>query len=317
VAHLLAGIAWDPQIRGFLAVAVGVVVLMGSVYLLLGTNLGARLGFLVGLSAIFGWCTIMGVTWWMYGTIGMQGNLPTWQVDEVVYAPVREAPADGEEPPDTEQAGTAEEGLALAGLEEAHDLDTSTLPDPDELKDLDEDELGSVEDDAAAELGGWELLSQSNPAFGDAKATVDAHFVEHNLTELGIDSADDYIVQYSFERGGKDDLPDHPSRLDRISRKLKTTFWQVKHPPRYAVIQVQPVVEKEAIPGAAPPVPEADESKPVISVIMRRDLGDQRLPGAMLTIISGLLFLLTLVMLHQRDLQVAQARGLTPGPAEA
>ena len=42
--HLLAGIAWDPQIRGFLAVLVGVVVLMGSVYLLLGTNLGARLG---------------------------------------------------------------------------------------------------------------------------------------------------------------------------------------------------------------------------------------------------------------------------------
>ena len=29
--HLLAGIAWDPQIRGFLAVAVGVVVLIGSV----------------------------------------------------------------------------------------------------------------------------------------------------------------------------------------------------------------------------------------------------------------------------------------------
>ena len=40
MVHLLAGIAWDPQIRGFLAVAVGVVVLMGSVYLLLVTNLG-------------------------------------------------------------------------------------------------------------------------------------------------------------------------------------------------------------------------------------------------------------------------------------
>ena len=40
--HLLAGIAWDPQIRGFLAVLVGVVVLMGSIYLLLSTNIGAR-----------------------------------------------------------------------------------------------------------------------------------------------------------------------------------------------------------------------------------------------------------------------------------
>ncbi len=78
--HILAGIAWDPQIRGFLAVLVGVVVLMGSVYLLLGTNIGARLGFLIALSALFGWCTIMGLTWWVYGTIGMLGEAPRWEV---------------------------------------------------------------------------------------------------------------------------------------------------------------------------------------------------------------------------------------------
>ena len=53
--HLIAGIAWDPQLRGILAVLVGVVVLMGSVYLLLGTNLGTRLGFLVAVTALFGW----------------------------------------------------------------------------------------------------------------------------------------------------------------------------------------------------------------------------------------------------------------------
>ena len=35
-----AGIAWDPHIRGVLAVLTGVAVLCGSVYLLLGTNLG-------------------------------------------------------------------------------------------------------------------------------------------------------------------------------------------------------------------------------------------------------------------------------------
>ena len=75
MVHVFAGIAWDPQIRGFLAVLVGVVVLMGSVYLLLGTNLGARLGFLVAISWIFGWCTIMGLTWWMYGTIGMHSYM--------------------------------------------------------------------------------------------------------------------------------------------------------------------------------------------------------------------------------------------------
>ena len=46
-----------------------------------------------------------------------------------------------------------------------------------------------------------------------------------------------------------------------------------------------------------------------MSVIMSRDLGSRRLPGAVLTVTSGLLFLATLVMLHQRDLRSAQARG--------
>ena len=35
-------------------------VLCGSVYLLLGTNLGARLGFLVALAGLFGWLTLLG-----------------------------------------------------------------------------------------------------------------------------------------------------------------------------------------------------------------------------------------------------------------
>ena len=39
---LLAQIAWNPGFRGILVVAVGVIVLMGSVFLLLATNSGAR-----------------------------------------------------------------------------------------------------------------------------------------------------------------------------------------------------------------------------------------------------------------------------------
>ena len=50
---------------------------------------------------------------------------------------------------------------------------------------------------------------------------------------------------------------------------------------------------------------------------MSRDLGSRRMPGAVLTVVSGVMFLMTLVMLHQRDLRSAQARGIIPGPAEA
>lgn len=82
--ELLAfSLSWDPAIRGILAVAVGVVVLPGSVYLLLGTNLGARLGFLVAMAGLFGWMAIMGAMWWVYG-IGMVGRAPAWHVTEVI-----------------------------------------------------------------------------------------------------------------------------------------------------------------------------------------------------------------------------------------
>ena len=298
--HLLAGIAWDPQIRGFLAVLVGVVVLMGSIYLLLSTNIGARLGFLFALSAFFGWCTLMGSTWAVYGTIGMLGEINHWEVQEVVYDP----------------NGSAEDGLLLADLEKAHELDTSNLPPPDEFQELDDDQIQELQLTLAEELGPWTLLPESNTAFGEAKATVDEHFVEVPLDSLGIEKASDYITVYAFETGGKEDLPDDPSRWDRITNKVKTAF-TLKHPPRYAIIQIQPVVEQEPEPGAAPPTPIADDEKPVVSVIMSRDLGSRRMPGAVLTVVSGLMFLMTLVMLHQRDLRSAEARGVLPGPAEA
>ena len=40
----LLSITWEPEIRGILTVIIGVVALCGSVYLLLGTNLGVQIG---------------------------------------------------------------------------------------------------------------------------------------------------------------------------------------------------------------------------------------------------------------------------------
>jgi len=56
--------------------AVGV--LCGSLYLILGTNLGARLGFLVALTGLAGWMFILGAVWWTYGK-GVLGPDPSWQ----------------------------------------------------------------------------------------------------------------------------------------------------------------------------------------------------------------------------------------------
>ena len=69
---------WMPELRGILIIIIAVFTLMGSVYLILLTNLGARLGFLIAFAALAGWMFIMGAMWWAYG-IGLKGPEPTWE----------------------------------------------------------------------------------------------------------------------------------------------------------------------------------------------------------------------------------------------
>src|SRR5687768_42251 len=85
VTSVLGAIAWNPEIRNMLSLTVGIGVLIGSVYLIVGTNTGLRTGLLITLAGLFGWMMIMGIIWWIYG-IGMQGTPGAWHVEEVNYS---------------------------------------------------------------------------------------------------------------------------------------------------------------------------------------------------------------------------------------
>src|SRR4051794_12068893 len=76
--HALLALNWEPQLRGVIIIIISVSVLCGSIYLILGTNLGARLGFLVSLSALSGWLLLMSIVWWSFG-IGLKGDDATWK----------------------------------------------------------------------------------------------------------------------------------------------------------------------------------------------------------------------------------------------
>lgn len=84
---LLAALTWDPQIRGAAIVMAGVVLLPGSVYLLLATNLGAKMGLVIALTGLAGWMTIMGAVWLVFG-IGLKGPSPEWKVQEAFTGPI-------------------------------------------------------------------------------------------------------------------------------------------------------------------------------------------------------------------------------------
>ena len=80
---LLSALHWDPQIRGFLILATGILLLCGSVYLLLATNTGARVGLVLAAAGLSGWMFVLAVIWVVYG-IGMKGNPPSWSIREIV-----------------------------------------------------------------------------------------------------------------------------------------------------------------------------------------------------------------------------------------
>jgi hypothetical protein len=74
----LLAVNWEWELRGTLIVIISVGVLCGSLYLILGTNLGARLGFLVAFAGLAGWMFLMGSIWWSYGK-GLLGPEASWK----------------------------------------------------------------------------------------------------------------------------------------------------------------------------------------------------------------------------------------------
>lgn len=295
--QIIAGIAFDPGIRGILVVLTGVVVLMGSVYLILGTNLGSRLGFLVSLTGLFGWLTILTFMWWLTPpAIGPRGNLPSWKPVEIyVNGGGDQAKTDAlnvlidpsklpnvnkilAENPDITKDFPNPSTVTLSDIQTNHPDVVSVYLPPDSLND-------------------WKIVSSANA--GEAQAAADVELVASGLFK----TTADYKKLNTWQFGGKptlqEDCPDG-GMVCRVWHRISSAF-QIKNPKHYAVVQVQQVIPQETIPGQAPPTPKVDPSKPVISVVLVRDIGNERVIPFLYFVISVSLFILTAWALHNRD----------------
>jgi hypothetical protein len=100
---------WNPTIIGILTILCAIGLFCGSAYLLLGTNLGGRLGFLVAAAGLTGFLLLLTTLWWTSGSSGIDpphGRSPQWRVIDVVDNPadskiaaVRDIAANGERIP--------------------------------------------------------------------------------------------------------------------------------------------------------------------------------------------------------------------------
>lgn len=313
-ALTLGGLAWDPHYRGALTVIAAVAILMGSIYLILYTNVGARLGLLLALGGLFGWMTILGLTWWLAPpAIGPRGTLPEWQPIEIVYGDTSTAATD-----EATDLPNACYSTASVGCEQQSDsstfVDDVVAANPDLSEDLNEgatlSDVAVLDEEAVSdlELEGWHVVSNADA--GEAQAVAGGLLVEEGIFE----DPTGYKVLDTFEIGGKDERDDD-DMVSRVAYKFSSAA-QIQHPTKYSVVQVQPVIVQEAVPGEPPPLPEVDPDAQVISVVMVRELGNRRVPPAMVTIASAILLGVTAYALHRRDKLAEANRAEEPAGAD-
>jgi hypothetical protein len=165
----LLAIGWEPELRGLLTVVIGVVILCGSVYGIMATNMGSRLAFLVALTALAGWMMLMGIVWAIYG-IGLRGPDPSWQA--------------------VPGAGVLQDvnALGAAGV-----LD----PNADVPDDATPTESAEIVRDTFIDQG-WVVLDKASPAFGQAQASA-----SELLIEEGAFAAGQFEIVEVFDIGGE------------------------------------------------------------------------------------------------------------------
>ena len=274
----LLAVGWEPELRGILTVIIGVVVFLGSIYLILLTNLGVRLGFLVTLAGLAGWMALMGLAWMIYG-IGLKGPEPSWE------------PVPGrtvlQSPEALVRAGVLE---SCATVSDASDECISTAEGADQGL-TPRQIAGRVETEFVAE--GWTTLAESDSAFGQAAAEAGVLVEETETFDAG-----EYQVVNVFDIGGE--------RYPKINDSLD--FIAFFHKPHYVTVEVAPLVPTRTEPGRAPASPEIDETRNSVYVYMVRDLGARRQPATVLMVGSTMVLLACCYLLHRRDALIARNR---------
>jgi hypothetical protein len=163
--HVVLAFGFDPEIRGILVILTAIVILPGSVYLVLGTDLGARLGFLVALAGLFGWMSIMSLIWLVYG-IGLKGREPSWQPKEIVVG---------------------------ATFQNAITPVVESVPP----------KAGTDTKEADPTLVGWKLLAEDDPGRGQAVAAADDTIVNKaKIFKAASNDGPEYLPIAVYDKGG-------------------------------------------------------------------------------------------------------------------
>ena len=323
---LLAGLSWDPFVRGLVIFLASVVILPGSVYLLLATNTGGRLGFLLALTGLSGWMMAMGVVWTVFG-IGPKGREPAWKVQDVVTGEVSDSTVEAVQgfPRGWERLQKGDAELA--------DAEAAAQPVLVPGGGAEGGEGGGGGHGGGGEGGGEQQQTFSSPfktpedfeVVGARRKGGETylltfrhrpHYVVYQVKPAAEEATTPAgaTPQVGASPGGGSGTSTQPAPGQPPAAVTPAPLSQTPSgatPPPGAEppggITTQP--SASAPPPPAQPAPTAPERPRLTSVIMVRDLGNVRLPPFLVTLAFFLVFSVCCYVLHQRDKEILQARG--------
>lgn len=286
---------WDPFMRGILITLLFVVLLPGSVLLVLSTDVGGRLGFLLMAAAMTGMMAMLALLWMPLSSTADIGRPNSWKPLQVLtgnYASQVIIKSASTLPVNNLAAGTKPILQPLSKVphwwwplqscndDSWHKIDPSLINDPE-----------SESDTILANTAGVVFPPQLTSPFS---ATTDYVYIDG--FRLGQNSGclisiDKHKIYLPFVRG-----------------------------PDIVVLRVLPALPVLTL-GGAPVAAQADTTKPYTYVIMERNLGSVRQPQALMAISMGICFLVICYVLHTREKEKDAAdedgsggAGGSPGP---
>ena len=119
------------KLRGYAIVFFSVGLFCGSIYLLLATDVGNRMGFLVSFASLTGFLAMLGLIWFTNLTPlnALHGPAPHWKVTEIVD---KTADAKTEEVREIEEKGEAVDSAAQGEIKAS--VDTAVTAEGSEFK---------------------------------------------------------------------------------------------------------------------------------------------------------------------------------------
>lgn len=265
----MAVLTWDPQLRGALIVLLAVVVLPGSAFLLLSTNVGIRLGFLLAVAGLSGWLLALNIVWLAYG-IGYKGSTNGWIVKEI-------------------DRGSLVEHSALKAVVGTPGKPQTQFPH------------GWTPLPA-----GNSVLAPAAPVADNALIPPAPGAAPTSAFPAPFHTTQDYAFVGAYSKGGRNYLLNLFGY--KVYWRIRHHQMYIKHQPHYLVYRVQAALPSVTLAGAAATLPAPDVTAPIYSVVMERDVGSLRLPPTLLGLAAGIVFGLVCEKLHSRDAEIARRR---------